>query len=400
MGDYPGRPYHRSRARLCREVTALLDDGSGQIRPELQQFADNIMTMPKPDRARCWIRNNPRLQDYLLALGRGELALTHEAFHQLDSPRTAAHLRDLLMAAGALPPLDRQIALFTTWALPRLAGTADPDDRRLRAQFLHWHLLPGLQAASLQRPLGPGTRNTKAEAFGEAQQLLIWLRKRDRPLAQLTAADLDCWNGTHPERAAQVFLIWAAETGHGPAYRRPPTVRQPVPRLGREQRTSLTQRVLTDGDIDLRTRVAACLLLLFAQPVSRLVTLTVDDLTLDDGGLYLQLGNPATPVPRAVGRLVLELLSDRGNMNTAVNPTSNWLFPGGRAGQHLTAGCLRRRFQALGLPTTPARGSALQHLLAQAPAPVVASALGYHAGTTEHYREAAASPWARYASSR
>lgn len=400
MGDYPSRPYHRTRARLRGEVTALLDDGTGRIRPDLQQLADNIIGMPKPDRARNWLRNNARLRDYLRALGSGELPPTHEAFHHLDSPRTAAHLRDLLMAAGALPPLDRQIALFTAWALPRLTTTADPNDRRLLAQFLHWHLLPRMHATSRRQPLGPGTRNTRAEAFGEAQRLLTWLRRRERPLANMTAADLDCWNNAHPDRSAQVFLRWTATTGHGPAYTPPPTARQPAPRLGPAQRKSLTQRMLTDNSIDLRTRVAACLLLLFAQPVSRLVTLTIDDLLLEDGGLYLQLGNPATPVPPAVGRLVLELLSDRGNMNTAVNPASDWLFPGGRAGQHLTAGCLRRRFQALDLPTTPARGSALEHLLAQAPAPVIASALGYNASTTEHYREITASPWSRYVSTR
>jgi integrase len=400
MGDYPGRPYHRTRARLRGEVTALLDDGTGRIRPELQPFAENIIAMPKPDRARCWIRNNSRLRDYLQALGSGELALTHEAFHQLDSPRTAAHLRDLLMAAGALPPLDRQIALFTAWALPRLTATTEPEDRRLLAQFLHWHLLPTLHASSRRRPLRPGHRNSAAESFIWSQRLLRWARRRDRPLSQLSAADLDRWRCLHPDRSAQVFLRWAANTGHGPAYTPPPAARQPTPRLGPAQRTSLTQRMFTDNSIDLRTRVAACLLLVFAQPVSRLVSLTLDDLLLDDGGLYLQLGKPTTPVPAAVGRLVLELLNDRGNMNTAVNPTSDWLFPGGRAGQHLTAGCLRRRFQALGLPTTPARGSALQHLLAQAPAPVIASALGYNTGTTEHYREVAASPWNRYATSR
>lgn len=247
MGDYPGRPYHRTRARLRGEVTALLDDGTGRIRPELQPFAENIIAMPKPDRARCWIRNNSRLRDYLQALGSGELALTHEAFHQLDSPRTAAHLRDLLMAAGALPPLDRQIALFTAWALPRLTATTEPEDRRLLAQFLHWHLLPTLHASSRRRPLGPGHRNSAAESFIWSQRLLRWARRRDRPLSQLSAADLDRWRCLHPDRSAQVFLRWAANTGHGPAYTPPPAARQPTPRLGPAQRTSLTQRMFTDN---------------------------------------------------------------------------------------------------------------------------------------------------------
>ena len=46
------------------------------------------------------------------------------------------------------------------------------------------------------------------------------------------------------------------------------------------------------------TRVAALLLLLFAQPVSTLLRLTIHDLVEhDDGQLLLRLGSPPTPVP-------------------------------------------------------------------------------------------------------
>jgi hypothetical protein len=84
-------------------------------------------------------------------------------------------------------------------------------------------------------------------------------------------------------------------------------------------------------------------------------------------------------------------------MNTASNPDSRWLFPGGRAGQPLTPGALRQRFQALGLPTTPTRTAALSQLVLQAPPPVIAAALGYGDDTAEHHRLAAGGGWSRYA---
>jgi hypothetical protein len=59
--------------------------------------------MPKPDRALNWLRNNPLLPAYLSGLARGQIELSHQGLHELDSWRTVAHLRDLLMAAGALP---------------------------------------------------------------------------------------------------------------------------------------------------------------------------------------------------------------------------------------------------------------------------------------------------------
>ncbi len=110
--------------------------------------------------------------------------------------------------------------------------------------------------------------------------------------------------------------------------------------------------MLIDDTIALRTRVAAGLLLLFAQPITRIVKLTVDDVLCSpkDGGqdngqdVYLRLGNPPTPVPQPLARLVLELVGGRANMNTASKPDSHWLFPGGHVGQPLTPGALRQRF--------------------------------------------------------
>jgi hypothetical protein len=67
--------------------------------------------------------------------------------------------------------------------------------------------------------------------------------------------------------------------------------------------------------------------------------------------VYLRPGNPPTPVPQPLAGLLIELTAARANMNTASNPGSNWLFPGGRAGQPLTPGVLRQRFQALRLRT-------------------------------------------------
>ena len=112
MTDYPGRPFIRTRARLQAHLAELLDDGTGRIRPELQPLADSLLAMPKPDRALNWLRNNPQLPGYLHALAHGEVPLTHDGLHRLNSPRTAAHLRDLLMACGALPAVDRPLLPF------------------------------------------------------------------------------------------------------------------------------------------------------------------------------------------------------------------------------------------------------------------------------------------------
>lgn len=113
--------------------------------------------------------------------------------------------------------------------------------------------------------------------------------------------------------------------------------------------------------------------------------------------VYLRLGDRPTRSPPLAG-LSVEPVGARANMNTASNTDSKWLFPGGRAGQPLTPGALRQRFQALGLPTIPVRTAALSQLVLQAPAPVVAAALGYHDNTAEQHRLAAGGGWSRYTS--
>lgn len=128
---------------------------------------------------------------------------------------------------------------------------------------------------------------------------------------------------------------------------------------------------------------------MFAQPVAGIVRLTLDLVFVEDQDVTLRLGDPPTPVPQPLGQLLIRLVDKRANLNTAANPDSQWLFPGGRAGQPLTAGALLQRFQALGLPTTPARTASLRQLVLQAPAPVVATALGYGSSTAEHHRQAA-----------
>lgn len=397
MTDYPGRPFTRTRARLHARLGELLDDGTGVVRPELQPLADSLLAMPKPDRALNWLHNNPQLPGYLRALARDDIPLTHDGLHSLDSWRTAAHLRDLLMACGTLPLVDRQVMLFEGWTRQRLAARSDDHDTRLLRQFATWHQLSQLHAAARRGPLSPGARNYAAEAFGQAEQLLAWLDRHDQSLADMSQGELDRWDVQRGDRAAQVFLRWAQRSGHAPRLQQAPSPgRTRVTPISQHRRLSWTRRVLTDDTIALRTRVAAGLLLLFAQPITRIVKLTVDDVLRDGQDVFLRLGQPPTPVPEPLAGLLLDLLDARANMNTASNPDSRWLFPGGRAGQPLTPGALRQRFQALGLPTIPARTAALGQLVLQAPAPVIAAALGYQDGTAEHHRLAGGGTWSRY----
>jgi hypothetical protein len=86
-------------------------------------------------------------------------------------------------------------------------------------------------------------------------------------------------------------------------------------------------------------------------------------------------------VPEPFATVLLQATTQRDNLQTATNPRARWLFPGRRAGQPLHVGTLSQLVRDLGIPAVAGRTAALRQLVLQAPAPVVAQALGYNHNT-------------------
>lgn len=207
---------------------------------------------------------------------------------------------------------------------------------------------------------------------GQPRLLLRPLRlRRDVALSTCTQTDLDAWHAEKyaTRRPAQAFLRWCMDSRRMPRLSIPnrPTS-NPHP-MGQHQRVAALQRVLDDGSTSLRVRVAACLVLLFAQPVSRIVRMTVDDVLHDGQYVALRLGDPPTPVPEPVTDLLLDYLRNLPASTPAINQNSPWLFPGRRTSQPMNPGTLRDALRNLGVPVEKGRTSAIRQLVLQAPAP-------------------------------
>lgn len=192
-------------------------------------------------------------------------------------------------------------------------------------------------------------------------------------------------------------MLWSAENKLTRRFTLPPAQTGRAAPITRSRRLELLGQVLAEVDAPSRSRVAAGLVLLYAQPVSRIVRLTLDDIVEDNNQLYIRLGSPPSPVPQPFAALLLDYMADRTNMRTATKPGSTWLFPGRRANQPLHPEHLAALVHQLGVPTVAGRGAAiLQHVL-DMPAPVVADALGYHHSTTTRLAAHAGATWSRYA---
>ncbi|WP_236076353.1 hypothetical protein [Streptomyces coffeae] len=94
--------------------------------------------------------------------------------------------------------------------------------------------------------------------------------------------------------------------------------------LSEDERLDALGRLLTDTEIPTRLRVAGVIVLLYAQPVSRIVPLTVDDVIRDSGAVLLRLGEPASPVPAPVAVLLLEHIAETVRRRRSLMVTS-WL---------------------------------------------------------------------------
>ena len=120
----------------------------------------------------------------------------------------------------------------------------------------------------------------------------------------------------------------------------------------------------------------------------------MSDLVEVDGELWLKLGPEPVALPTPVGALVSPYAGERWNMTTT-NTGTDFLFPGGRSGEHIIAMQLRHRLGALGITKAERQGS-LTLLLSEVPAAIVAKATGYNSGTTAARAAQAGTDWARY----
>jgi hypothetical protein len=398
------------RGRLCTRCTLadrlaeLLGDETGCIRPELVPLARALTAMDNPLSGLTWLYTrgkNGSAAELLRSLGRGEVELTHEAFHVLEPRLAAEHLRDLLISCGVLPAVDKQLCSFERWLVGYLPSISDPERQRLIRRFATWDVLPRIRLNAENGPLTPGSRKYASDQVTHAVGFLTWLDERQQTLRQTSQGDIDAWFAEHKEHdrnCLRSFLRWAAANrliGRHELPKMRITAKAP---LTEPQRLALLRKVLTDETGPLRSRVAAAIVLLYAQPLTRIARLTLDDVIRADGEMFLRLGEPATPVPAPVADLIESHIAARTNMRTATNPGSRWLLPGRRADQPLQPGYLSELLQKLGVPTSAGRGAALRQHLLEVPAPVIADALGYHYKTTARLSSEAGAGWSRYAS--
>jgi integrase len=387
------------RCSLRRRVQEALADEAGRVPDALGGLRDALAGMPDPWAGLIWLQ--PRaVRARLHALAIGAVPLSHEGLDLLPPGQGREYLRDLLMVHRLIPAQDKHLLAFQRWARTRLDSVEGEEDRRLVRLYLRWRHHRELAARADAGPLPSSVVACARVRTNAGLRLLSWLRTRGVELAQCGQDDLDVWYATvsNPGQAAD-FLAWAIRHRHCPTLvlpRQSPPHRAP----GTEQeRLQLLAWLLSDDTLELVDRVAGSLVLLLAQPVSRVAALTLDDIESREGTVWLRLGDQPVQLPEPLGSLLVALSGQRRHLRTAAHPASRWLFPGHAPGQALTPQQLRSRLSRLGV-TIGGRQAALRSLLGEVPVPVLAEVLGYHAQTLTGRATDLAADWAGYAATK
>lgn len=128
--------------------------------------------------------------------------------------------------------------------------------------------------------------------------------------------------------------------------------------------------------MELRTRVAGLILLLYGQPLSRICALRNEDVTSDHEGLWLRIGEQKVPIPLTFAEVVQACLSSERPNTRLYNKASPFLFPGQKVGDSISVPRMHGVLKEAGIEILPSRNKALLEHVKTCPAPIVAEMLG------------------------
>lgn len=400
----PDQPHPGSCARclINTHLDQVLGPDTTRLPPGLQALRSNLATTSNPGTAMRWL-TNPTTAPVLSGLADGSISMSHQALDDLPASQPMAHLRQTLVAVGALPERDENMIRLEAFVDQLLADQTDPDRRQLLRRYLTWHLLRRLRsrndrdgrATTLQQSMMVRRLGRGAIAF------LDWLAAHHLTLQTCRQSDLDRW-------AVDEKAIYRQETGRLIRWARAnkltgchlPSTRWtgPARPLDHQHRWDTARRLLHDDTIKPEDRLAGLLVLLYAQQTAAISRMTVDQIQDGTTEVTIRLGRAPIQLPEPVAALARTMLANRkGHATIGAASPSTWLFPGGQPGRPISSAQLTHRLNAIDVRPSPDRSTALFQLATEVPAAILARTLGIHTDVAVTWQRHSAGDWTTYA---
>jgi integrase len=219
---------------------------------------------------------------------------------------------------------------------------------------------------------------------------------------RVAQAHIDLWQSSGPTTREHIlrFIRWAIKAKLVPSdLEVTPHRRGTAPRMSTEQQNAVIEQVVHQQTLRPRDRLAAILMIVFAQRAEDVaaltwgqITITADTVTIDLAGLPIDLTPPLDEPVRT-------LAASSYNSQTAAHRNSPWVFRGYTPGRHVTPTHLRNYLRPV-LAALEARLGTLNELTQTTPIAILAETLGYSPQTLEMHARASASTYARYVATR
>ncbi|MFY9931114.1 MAG: hypothetical protein WAK82_24255 [Streptosporangiaceae bacterium] len=391
-----------SRCALQQRVDELLGE-PGHATPDLGAIREALLGAANPKSVLAWLgrSNSARI---LAALARHDGPLTHELLDTFPRSHSRSQIRQALVHAGLLPPRQELIEDVDAW-LDDLLGSVPREHAQLVRPFARWAVLRRARNRARTRTFTEASGSWARQQIRAAVDFLAWLDQRGTSLAGIGQPEIDAWltSGASQRYSIRYFLTWAQRhhlTGLVTVPLR--QARTPEQELPEDQRWHQLQHCLHQTALPLRVRVAGALLLLYGQPVSRIVQLQATQLSRHHEQAYLLFDQHPVLIPPPLADLIDQLhatatpsavLGGRGK-------PASWLFPGQVPGRHLSVNGLVRQLNTCGIQARIGRSAALINLAADLPAAILADLLGLHINTAVRWVKRARRDWASYLAAR
>jgi integrase len=350
------------RATASRLLTS---PDTGEIAPQLQVIVDALGAMDRPNSGLTWIRQR-HVDRVLRELARHPTP-THDVLDQFPPGRTTDYVRSLLVEHGALMSRDERLARFQSWTVTAQQRITTDEHRKIIARFVRWSLEKRL------RSMNPVTDS----AFLRAKQTLTvtiefcnWLAAEYKvTVQQLTQAHIDLWQSTGPTTREHIsrFIRWAIKARLiSSELQVTPHRRGTAPRMPITQQNAVIEKVAHQQTLHSRDRLAAILVIVFAQRAEDIAALTWNQVTITADTVSIDLAGMPIDLPPPLDEPVRTLAASNHNNQTAAHPNSQWVFRGYRPGMHLTPAHLRAHLRPV-LAALEARLGTLNQLTQTTP---------------------------------
>ena len=301
----------------------LTNPNTNAIAQQLQIIVDALTTMHRPNSGLTWIRQ-PHVQSVLRELARHP-TLTHEVLDQLPAGRTTNYMRSLLVEHAALPSRDERLARFQTWAVTAQQRITTDEHRKVLARFIQWSLEKRLRSMS---PVTDSAFLGAKQAVTVTIEFCNWLAAEHKTsVDQLTQAHIDLWQATGPATREHIvrFVRWAIKARLiASNLEVTPHRRGTAPRMSIAQQNAVVEKVAHQQTLHPRDRLAAILIIVFAQRAEDVAALTWDRITITADSVSIELAALPIDLPPPLDEAVRTLAAT----TTTVKPPRTPIPPG------------------------------------------------------------------------